>query len=638
MRVENFRWLSGKSFALWFCLFFSASSFSKQSSDGDISLNIHGDVELKDLVEMSARWKKKNILIDSKLKGKVRLYTHSRMSEQEVWEMVLATLRVTGFTVLETSRLLKVVPTAKVREQHSLMLNPQGWTPNSETLVTKLVPLHRGDAQLLQKTLKPLMVAGDLLAFEKQNALLVMGAGVKVRQVEDLIKRLDAPAMSRNVQIVYLKFSEPSQVAQKIEQMVLKKNIKDWQCLAFNEIGAVVLSGRPRVLKLLTKWVRKLDGAPRKDGNGSAFRVFPLFHTDVKVVARDISTLYKDRPQHDHPQPGENRRTMTLTPWEPGNSLLMTGTFSEQKSLARLLRKLDKARTQVYLDIEIVDVSDFHGFQYETKILDSLSSSSLHAITGWNAAAPLAVAGASSDDQTAQGTTASALAVLGSQLVFGVLGAKGVRVPGLGRVQSSQFIDLLKQDTRNRSLSSIQLLAVEGQESKMAAGETVFLKTEQPVGSVAAGAKYEKEEVGLELELTPHVSQGKKMTLEMNLVQTSFVAPQDGARATIRQMKTKQVFAMKDRQTLVVAGLDGVRELEEVSKIPLFGDIPMLGALFRSSKSRKQGSQIMVFVTPHVVYDASHLSDSYAEGRRHKRSASMLSSERLRDADPRKGM
>ena len=618
---------------VWMCLVISSFSMAKDSK-----LNMSTEVDLRDLVEMAARWKKKNVITDNSLKGKVRLHSTESMSEQEIWEMVLATLNVSGFTILETTKLLKVVPIKKIREQSTLTLTDGDWVPNSETIVTKLESLNRASAKAVFDALKPLVTSGDLLLFEQHNALMVIGTGVKTRQLQEIIQMLDGPGMDQSVQLIYLKYAFPSNVVKKIQSMIPKTQRQNWQVFAFDGVGAVIVAGSRGGIESVRQIVKKLD-APSASASrrNSSFRIFPLQYADAKLVSKDVSTLYRERPQHDHPEPGQDRITMKVTAWEPNNAILMMGSRKDQEGIASLIRKLDRKKVQIYLDVDIVEISGFSGFEFQTAALDGVESASVRMITGWNARNPLQVSGAVSSENDS-GARANALSSFSQNLVYGMFGVGGLNVPGLGRVGASRFIETLKRDTRSRTLSNVQLLAIEGEASKMNVGETVFLRSEQPVGSAAAGAKYQKEEVGLEVELTPHVSNSKNLTLQMSLIQTSFDAPQGGASAAISKRKTKQVFQVEDQQSLVIAGIEGVRELEEVSKVPLLGDIPLLGYLFRGMQTRKEKTQVMIFVTPRIVYDADRLSDLYVEERAKRNLPIEVSSGRPQHTDPRKGM
>ena len=303
---------------------------------------------------------------------------------------------------------------------------------------------------------------------------------------------------------------------------------------------------------------------------------------------------------------------------ESSNALLITGSRSAYNAINSIIRKLDRRRSQVYVEADILDVNLTNGFNFGTSIIMGSGSSEDSTLTsyGWQGqtiAPVVAAAGQENLDNAAKLGIAEAL---GKDFTIGVLAASEVNIPGIGSVRPGGLINMLKADGNTRVLSSPHLLTSNNEEATITVGDTLFFKSAATSATVGAGAieKVEKEEADLSLEIKPNVSHtGNYVTLDIKLEADEGSIDPNTQLPNINKRSTKQIVTVKNGQTAVISGLVKRREQEIYQKIPLLGDIPILGWLFRNSTISKSTSSLMIFLTPHIVYGANDLAAIYEQ-------------------------
>ena len=232
----------------------------------------------------------------------------------------------------------------------------------------------------------------------------------------------------------------------------------------------------------------------------------------------------------------------------------------------------------------------------------------------------LAIGGALAQGDGESPVAAAAAGALGSlkdvfakNLTVGILSGTKVEVPGLGEVSPAALVSLIKSDANTKILATPQILTANNEVAKISSGETrLFTTTVTNPTTGAETQKLEKENANLSLKIKPNISHSNYVTLKIDLEANTFGTriSQQGL-PNINKRQTSQLVTVKNGQTVVISGLMQTREIETFQKVPLFGDIPVLGWLFRNSTLNNVKTSLVIFLKPHIVHSAGDLAEIY---------------------------
>jgi general secretion pathway protein D len=388
---------------------------------------------------------------------------------------------------------------------------------------------------------------------------------------------------------------------------------------------------------LVKKFDIKLDDPSAQ----SSIHVRPLDYADAKKLATTLSTLASDssRTNTNRRSPvkplaglakGNDSSVATLanigegvkiTADESSNSLLITGNRNAYDALNTIIRKLDVRRSQVFVEADILDLTSGNDFRFKTSIFGGFAGpfgKGSAGLTGWQAAAaePLILGDILASSATgAEAQLAAARSVAGAfsdNLRIGLLAGQSIEVPGLGKIKPSALIDILKGDNNTKVLSSPHILTSNNEEATVSVGRKIFFQSSEVNATTGASIpKLEKEDVDLTLKIKPNISHSEDVTLAIELDSNTLEATAIGAPPRIGKRKTKQMVTVKNHTTVVISGLKINTEAEAHKKVPLLGDIPIIGWLFRETSKLEEESSMAIFLTPHIVHGAADLSEIY---------------------------
>jgi general secretion pathway protein D len=301
-----------------------------------------------------------------------------------------------------------------------------------------------------------------------------------------------------------------------------------------------------------------------------------------------------------------------ITADESSNALLITGSRAAYDALNSIIRKLDIRRSQVFVEAEILDINVSNGFKFGSSVFGGAGSEdgTKTAVT-WEGKqiAPLIVSQASgTTDRTG---IAQAAQPFQNDLTIGILSGAKVNVPGIGEISPGALIKMIKTDSSSRVLSSPHILTSNNEKAKITVGEKLYYRTAEVSTSGTAVENVKNEDVDLSLDIKPNISHSNYVTMQIDLNANTGTINSESRLPSVNKRQTSQIVTVKNGQTVVISGLVQTTELEVYQKIPLLGDIPILGWLFRNTDRQKLKSNLMIFLTPHVVHGANDLAAIY---------------------------
>ena len=619
-----------------------------------VSIDFPEPTEIKDIIRAVALWTGKNVIIGKNVSGKIQMISPRKVSKEEAYQAFLSALNVAGYTTVETGKVIKIVATTTAAKDNLSIYQGSNWAPRTDKLITQIVPLRYIEARVVQTTLSQLVPSNSIIAYQPTNTLIISDTGYRVRRVLKIIEMLDVAGQQPKVALVPIRYGDAKVIAAKISEIISASESTNragspatgskssFKVSVDERSNSVVIFGPPRTIQDVKDLVKKFDFPIDDPANQAAIRVRFLDYADAKKIATTLSSLASGqggasrRPTTPIRSIGQaNSRTprandgagepaavadlgdnVKITADDSSNSLLITGSRAAYEAVNGIIRKLDRRRPQVYVEADILDVNLANGFNFGTSLMLGNKSGETVQAYGWQGAkaAPIIV-GSSKTDAT--NTDANKLAVaqaLGQDFTIGVLASKAINIPGIGDVKPAGLISMLKADANTRVLSSPHLLTSNNEVAKIVVGDTIFYKTAVTSAAIGSGAieKVEKENADLSLEIKPNISHsGNYVTMKVDLEANEGGLDQNTGVPKINKRQTSQIVTVKNSQTVVVSGLVKRRESEVFQKIPLLGDIPLLGWLFRNSQLQKETTSLMIFLTPHVVYGANDLAAIY---------------------------
>ena len=603
-----------------------------------VNMDFPEKTEIRDIVRAVALWTGKNVILDNNVSGKIQIISPRRVTKEEAYQAFLSALNVLRLTTVETGKILKIVPISTAVRGNLRTFMGSKWTPLTDEIITQIIPLKYVDAKSIQSTLAKIVTANSVVAYDKTNTLIISDSGYKVRRILDILELIDVQGQQPQVQFVPIRYADAKTVNDRVSE-ILKANSAGggsygtFKLMVDDRTNSVIVFGPPRTISDVQGLIKKFDIELDDPNRQATIHVRPLDYADAKKVAATLQALAqggkKKTPSFGPPSgipggmPGAGGQTIVaaelddnvkITADESSNSLLITGSRSAYQSVNNILRKLDVRRSQVFVEADILDLSSDNGFSFGTSIFGGAKAGQNPVITTWQGAgfAPLIASQVAPAGTTNTASIEKSAGAFAEDMTIGLLSAKKVNVPGLGEFSPGALIKMIKNDANTRVLSSPHIMTADNEEAKITVGEKVFFRSAEINATTgAAVSKVEKEDVDLNLTLKPTISNSNYVTMKVDIEASSVELDKATQLPKVRKRKTGQVLTVKTGQTVVISGLVKTGELESFQKIPLLGDIPLLGWLFRNSVIQHATQNMMVFLTPHVVHGADDLAAIY---------------------------
>ncbi|MCZ6804614.1 MAG: type II secretion system secretin GspD [Proteobacteria bacterium] len=562
----------------------------------------------------------KTIVIDPGVQGEVTIISKRKLSKQEVYRVFLSTLHVHGFTAIEIDGLIKVIPNASAREDANLIYDPAR-TGIGDEYVTGIIQLKYANAPQIIPVIRPLVSkTGHLAAYGPSNVIIFTDRANNVTRIKRLLREVDK-ASNNQVEIIPLKHASAADVVrmlQDIEQRESKNESISNQQLSFvadERMNAILISGeasaRAKTRALITQIDAPLEGAL------TSIKVVYLHNADASNVAEVLNSI----------------KSTLITEYEDGaiavesnimihadqsiNALVISAPPDIMLALESVIRQLDIRRLQVLVEAIIVEVEQGHLQEFGAQVL--LGTSHFRLFSNVDASGNNPNVGDLAPIVT--GNTEEIADVLG--------GLSGGNV-GVGLLSNdvtfAVLIRAIRGETGANILSQPSIITLDNEEASIVVGQEVPFITGQSLGSNNSNPfqTIVRKEVGVKLRITPHINQMGGVRLKI-IQEVSSVQPtvenrlQSDLITNKRQLET--TVLVDDGATVVLGGLIDEVDIITVQKVPVLGDIPLLGNLFRSTKTTKVKKNLMIFIRPTVIKDTakySHLSNRKYENIRNK--------------------
>ncbi len=589
-------------FTTWlFCSLLVTSSAYAQP----LHLNFE-NVEIYTLISTVSQLTGKNFVVDPRVQGKVTVVSSKPLGIAEVYQVFLTVLEVHGYSAIPSGSVIQIVPNTKAK-QGTIPTDDQ--TSGSQ-MVTQVIQVKNVSADQLTPILRPLMPQhAHLASYNATNMLIITDSADNVSRLLKIIKRVDHVSDSE-VDLVPLRNASAPEIVRvltNLQQTSLQgKSAQHLVRLAADErTNSVLLSGEHSARLRLRAIITHMDTPLDSGGNTKVVYLRYIKAKEMVPILTGVSTsIDKKKPQGG--ATGAPAMPINIQADESNNALVITAPPDVMVSLTQVIRQLDIRRAQVLIEAVIAEVSTDKarelGVQWAAGDKDS-SGRGAYGTSNFNNA------------------SSGGIINLGSAIKSGVIPPIGNGLTAaLGQLSGGKgnigvLISALKDDAGTNILSTPSILTLDNQKAEIVVGQNVpfvtgsFSNNGANTGSVSPFQTIQRQDVGLTLRVTPQINEGDAIMLEVDQ-EVSSISPATVASDIVTNKRTIKTKVMVDNGSVIVlGGLIDEKLTQSKQRVPLLGDIPLLGKLFQYNRSSKEKRNLMVFLRPRIINDAATQAD-----------------------------
>lgn len=606
------------------------------------------NVEITDVVKAISELTGKNFIIDPGVRGKITIIAPSKITVAEAYKAFLSALAINGFTVVPSGSFLKV-KSARNAQRDNIETYSGSYYPNTDQMITRIIHLKHISADQLNKELRILSSKdGEMNAYPQTNSIIISDWGTNIDRVMKIINQLDVPGFDEQLEVVRIRYAKAKDIADLVDKIVNKGQSSSrggagvsggfgggaprfsrpggsagqqgnsfFMAIPDDRTNSIIIVGNKSGIVRVKKLISQLDFRTNPDDQGGVF-VYYVKHGEAKKIAQVLQGVAKDAAPKTQPgglnqpppffqPPGMEPDSkasgavfggeVKVTADESTNSLIITADKGDYETVISLLAKIDIARDQVFVEAIIMEMSASDGFGFKPSYYNFVSN---------NGIARQSFSGGLTPEEVI-----NPLAGAGTVLGFG--SGKEVTLDIAGKQQKVPslvgLINILKKTTKANILSRPQILAMDNQEALIQVGDKVV------TGSNATGTANGPvvktpifEDALIELKLKPFInpsSNAVRLEIDQSVKQpSSGVATPKAFQDETQPLATRKIktfIVVNDSDTAVLGGLIKDRESESIVKVPLLGDLPLIGWLFKSKDTTKEKVNMLVFLTPKII-------------------------------------
>jgi general secretion pathway protein D len=606
------------------------------------------DVELPILIKFMSEQTKKNFIFDERVQGKITIISPRRVTLDEAYDVFLFVLQAKGFTTVSQGNTIKIVAAREAR-QETIHTGVSKETASAE-FITRLIPLQYLDTTEVVPLVAPLVSKdGMVSAFGSSNTLLLIDSRANIDRIVTILGEVDSAGVPGVLRVYPLAYAVATEAAKTLTSIYLEGGAAVVAPAAKSRARAgQIRSSRGVAVKFLpdtrtnslivyagqdmqddvADLLKKID-VPASAGSGK-INVYYLENADAEEVSKVLASLSKERTgttaaPTPTPAPGarnvpaatgagivsaELEGGVKVTADKATNALIIVASSNDYETLVGVIKKLDIRRRQVFVEAVIMEISLDKSRDLGAEFRGAVQTGgSGAAISGTN----FGFTGGVNDLYSAI-SAGNVLAFSGTGLTLGGTMGKvklsdGTEVPAITAV-------LRAAETRDNVniLSSPHLLTLDNKEAEIIVGENIpFITSTSRDSTNLANVinTVERKDVGITLRITPHIHESEFVNLEIYQESSAVKSTTDsstvGPTTTKRSAKTSVL--VKNGDTVVMGGMMQETFSTSESQVPLLGDIPLLGNLFKYKSISRKKTNLLIFLTPHVIKEPKDLAE-----------------------------
>ncbi|OQS50223.1 type II secretion system secretin GspD [Chromobacterium violaceum] len=633
-------------------LIYSCNLLAAPQNDTVMLNFVNADIEtvVKAIGEISG----KNFIIDPRVKGTVNIVSSRPVPRALSYQVLLSSLRLQGFSAVEGNGVIKIVPEAdaKLHAKASKRI-PRG---DGDRLITKVFALRNSNANQLVPVIRPLVSPNNTVAaYPQANALIVTDYADNIQRIESIIESVESAAAGDTVVIPVL-FGSAVELANSLNKLMQEGGADGGKTTILADARANVLLVRADTPGKIGKVKSLLKVLDQPSQAGSNVRVVYLKNAQASEVAKTLRLLLASEGS-----PVQTRSTINTVTSTGGSASLMPSTTGSgsgasaqnpvsspdagaaaaassssapsgagvgtmiqadsnsnalilnvpdpmYQNLRNVIDLLDKRRAQVYVEALVMEVTASRATKIGVQWAANVHGNGLIGNSLPSPSKPLVPGGSGVPDAsgTALGSLIGSLTGGGlTAAIINTITVGGQQIPTLGLLAQA-----LEQEAQGNLVASPQLVTMDNEKAKIVIGQEIGVPTATyPAGtngtSNAPYSTYDRKTVGFGLEITPQISEGGTIRMKISQAADSIDQTTLSAAAgpTFNRRTLDTVVTVGDGGLVALGGLTQEATSNAEDKVPLLGDIPLIGNLFKYQGKERKKTNLMIFIRPTIIRD-----------------------------------
>lgn len=607
------------------------------------------NVEITDIIKAISELTGKNFIVDSTVRGKITVIAPSKITVAEAYKAFLSALAINGMTVVPSGGFLKV-RNARAAQRDGIDIYSGSYYPNADQMITKVVHMKHISAEELKTKLSRLLNSsyGEMEANPQTNSLIISDFGSSIDRIMKIINQLDVPGFEEQLEVVGIKYAKAKDIADLIDKVVNKGQkstaaggfnagvprfssggssggaaksggISSFMVFPDDRTNSLIIVGNRAGIGRVRKLVSQLDFKVSAESQGGVY-VYYVKHGEAEKIAATLSEVAKDSTPKAAPttggfgfapqgqaavREGVFGGEVSVKADKNTNSLVVSASKQDYEKVLSILAKLDIARDQVFVEAIIMEMSIFDGY-----------NSSGGLVKFDKSGAKVGFAGSTSD----LNDVLNPLAGAGNAILGFSNGSIPVPLditnPSKGSTTVPDllgYLKFIKQFGKTNILSTPQIMATDAQAATIEVGDKVVVREVVTPGANGAPSQStpEFDDATIKLTIKPFISPSSetiRMEFKQSVKQISNTKVPASFEGRVQPLATRSIetnVVLNNGDTAVIGGLMKDEESENIKKVPLLGDLPIIGWFFKSKESSKRKVNMLVFLSPKIIRSAA---------------------------------
>ncbi len=604
---------------------------SVQASETQYSPNFKG-TEITEFINIVGKNLKKTIIVDPNVRGKVNVRSYDLLTEAQYYQFFLNVLEVYGFAAVEMdNNIIKIIRNKDAKTSSIPVVDNKNPGIGDE-MVTRVVEVKNVTVRELTPLLRQLSDqagGGNVVHYDPANVIMLTGTAAVVNRLVKIIERVDK-AGDHDVQIIRLKYATASEMVRIVEAMNKSSNGKAGtpqflipKIVADERTNSVIVSGESQARERVVSLIERLDDELENNGNTRVYYLEYSKAEDIVKVLQGVSKSIKadGKGGKTSTRNSRNKREISIDAHEATNAIVITAQPDMLRSLEAVIRQLDVRRAQVLVEAIIVEVFESDGVNLGVQWYSEQGGFTQFN----NGPAPIGqVAAGLEAARTQPGTPGSTVTDVNGNITVNppgndIKGDYSLIAQALGTVNGMMFgimrndwgaiVQAVSSDTNSNILATPSITTLDNEEAYFIVGQEVPIITGSATGNNNSNPfqTVERQEVGIKLKVTPQVNDGSAVQLTIEQ-EVSSVSGATGVDIAINKREIKTTVMVDNGATVILGGLIDEDVQESVQKVPLLGDLPLIGHLFKSTSNTRRKRNLMVFLRPTIIRDGKAMN------------------------------
>lgn len=577
------------------------------------------DVDINLFIKFISELTGKNFIVDRTVKGRVTIISPTKITAEDAYYVFESVLEVHGFTTVPSGSVIKIIPSVQARSKSIATIRKQEQLYPEDKVVTQLISLKHTSPDEVKKILAPLVSKTSVvIAHTDSGMLIITDVLSNINRLQEIIDAIDVPSVGEELVVLPLEYASAEAVSKSLTQIFQRVAVKGRatsdvvRIIPYERTNSLIVFASKVDIQKIRDLLTQLD-TEMQLGTGN-IQVYYLQHANAEELVKVLTSLPSDTTM-DTAQKGKARpqappisKDVKIMADPETNSLIITAPREEYTVLEGVIKKLDIPRRMVYLEALIMEVSVSKSFELGVQWGGggNFHDETGKLVTGFSGSQ-------SAPFNILEGVTADP-PVLPSGFSFGVL-KQGVRIGNVYFPTLGAVVNAYKDDSDIEIIATPQILTSDNKKAEIKVGENVpYITSQNTTAAQQDYTNYEYKDVTTTLNILPQINQSDLLRLEIGVEVIKLKDLNDG-RPTTSTRTASTTVVVHNEETVVIGGIIGQDTSYGEFKVPLLGDIPLLGWLFKSRGDTQNKTNLFIFITPHIVENPAEIATVYYQKR-----------------------